>query len=106
LVNFATNLQGEHLFKEEWWTIYIDDSSNPKGAGVEIVLEGLNDVVIEKSLHFTFKMSNNQVEYGAIIVGLTLSKEVGVQKLICRTDSKLTFAHLIGEYQKKDALFL
>ena len=45
---------------EDQWTLHVDGSSNPKGAGAGIVLEGPNDILIEKSLHFAFKTSNNQ----------------------------------------------
>lgn len=55
----------------------MDGSSNAMGVGAGIVLEGPNQVLIKKSLHFAFKTSNNQAEYEAIIVGLSLAKEVG-----------------------------
>jgi len=45
------------MLKEEWWTLYVDGSSNPKGARAEMVLEGPNHVLIEKSPHFGFKTS-------------------------------------------------
>ncbi|WVZ03696.1 hypothetical protein V8G54_024502 [Vigna mungo] len=44
-------------------------------AGTHKVLEGPNNVLIEKSLHFNFKTSNNQVEYESIIVGLNLANQ-------------------------------
>jgi len=53
--------------------LYVDGSSNPEGAGVGIVLESPNDILIEKYLHFAFKSSNNQVEYEAILAGLSHS---------------------------------
>jgi len=48
--------------------LYVDGSFNQKGTVADIVLEGPNDILIEKSLHFAFKTSNNQAEYEAIIV--------------------------------------
>ena len=70
------------------------------------MLEGLNDILIEKSLHFAFKTSNNQAEYEAIFVGLSLAREVGVQILTCKTDSKLTVGHLNDDFQIKDPILL
>ena len=64
---------------EDQWTLYVDGSSNPKGAGVGIVLEGPNDILIEKSLHFAFRTSNNQAEYEAILSGLSLTRKVGLK---------------------------
>ena len=91
-------------FVNDQWTLHVDGSSNPRGAGAGIILEGPNDILIEKSLHFAFKTSNNQVEYEAIIAGLSLAREVGVKKLTCKTDSKLTIGHLNDEFQIKDPI--
>jgi len=84
--------------------MHVDGSSNPQGAGAEVVPEGPSDVLIEQSLHFKFKTSNNQAVYEAIIVGLNLAKIVGAKKLLCKTDSRLTVGHLMGEYQVKDLM--
>jgi len=91
---------------EDQWTLHVDGSSNLKGAGAGIVLEGPNDILIEKSLHFAFKTSNNQAEYEAILVGLSLAREVGVKMLTCKTDSELTLGHLNDELQIKDPILL
>ena len=104
LLDFDNDLQ--HTPEEDQWTLYVDSSSNPKGTETGIVLKGPNDILIEKSLHFTFKTSNNQVEYEAIIAGLSLAREGGVKTLICKTDSKLTMGHLNNEIQIKDATIL
>jgi len=88
LLDFVNDLQQTPI--EDQWTLHVDGSLNPRGVGASIVLEGLNDILIEKSLHFAFKTSNNQAEYEAILAGLSLAREVGVKKLTCKTDSKLT----------------
>jgi len=102
LLDFVNDLQ--HTLEEDQWTLYVDGSSNPRGAGV--VLEGPNHILIEKSLHFAFKTSNNQAEYEAILAGLSLAREVGIRTLICKRDSKLTVDHLNNEFQIKDATLL
>jgi len=96
LLDFVNDLQ--RTTKEDQWTLYVDGLSNPKGASADIVLEGPNNILIEKSLHFAFRTSNNQAEYEAILVGLSLAREVGVKSLICKTDSKLTVGHLNDEF--------
>lgn len=70
------------------------------------MLEGSNQILIEKSLHFNFKASNNQIEYEAILCGLLLSKDVGARRVVFRTDSRLTVGHLNDDYQIKDQCFL
>jgi len=104
LLDFVNDLQ--HIPTEDQWTLHVDGSSNPKGVGAVIVLEGPNDILIEKSLHFAFKTSNNQAEYEAILAGLSLAREVGVKTLTCKADSKLTVGHLNDEFQIRDPIFL
>jgi len=104
LLDFVNDLQQTPI--EDQWTLHVDGSLNPKGVGVSIVLEGPNDILIEKSLHFAFKTSNNQAEYEAILAGLSLDCEVGVKILTCKTDSKLTVGHLNDEFQIKDPILL
>jgi len=104
LADFANDLQNYTAIQSRWWTMHVDGSSNPQRAGAGVVLEGPGNVLIEQSLQFKFKTSNNQAEYEAVIAGLHLSKEVGAKRLICKTDSRLTVGHLTGEYQVKDPL--
>ncbi|MCI65951.1 gag-pol polyprotein, partial [Trifolium medium] len=49
------------------WTLSVDGSSNLRESGAEVVLEGPDGVLIEHSLCFSFKASNNQAEYEALI---------------------------------------
>jgi len=41
------------------WVLSVDGSSNQLGSGAEVILEGPNGVLIEQSLRFAFKASNN-----------------------------------------------
>jgi len=104
LADFTNDLQNHPSTQDTWWTMHVDGSSNPQGAGAGIVLEGPGDILVEQSLRFNFKTSNNQAEYEAIIAGLNLARDVGAKKLLCKTDSKLTMGHLNDDYQVKDTL--
>ena len=76
----------------------MDGSTNPKGVGAGIMLKGPNGILIEKSLNFAFKTSNNQAAYEAILVGLSLAREVGIKTLTFKIDSKLAMGHLNDEF--------
>ncbi|MCI84401.1 gag-pol polyprotein, partial [Trifolium medium] len=71
------------------WTLSIDGSSNLKGSGAGVVLEGPDGVLMEQSLRFAFKASNNQAEYEALLAGMKLAKEMEVQELKAQSDSQL-----------------
>ncbi|RDX96178.1 hypothetical protein CR513_21189, partial [Mucuna pruriens] len=87
---------------DPWWTLYVDDSSNPKGGGVVIILEGLVGVTFEYSLKFDFKASNNQAKYEALVIGLDLAQEVGARRVCCHTNSQLVVEHIKETYQRFD----
>jgi len=57
LLDFVNDLQ--HTPEVDQWTLYVDGSSNQRGTYASIVLEGPNHILIKKSLHVTFKTSNN-----------------------------------------------
>ncbi|RDX68621.1 hypothetical protein CR513_52362, partial [Mucuna pruriens] len=91
---------------DPWWTLYVDGSSNSKGGEAGIILEGPGHVVLEHSLKFNFKTSNNQDEFETLLVSLDLALEVDVRKILCYIDSQPMVEHIKGTYQVKDPIFL
>ena len=69
------------------WILHVDGSSNNKSCGTGVVLEGSGDILLEQSLKFYFKNTNNQKKYEAVLVRFTLAYDVEGQQLICRSDS-------------------
>ncbi|XP_057452660.1 uncharacterized protein LOC130744496 [Lotus japonicus] len=103
LIDFVAELtptEGEKTQGE--WILSVDGSSNNTGSGAGITIESPDKMVIEQSLKFEFKASNNQSEYEALIVGLRLAIELGIQKLFIKGDSQLVVKQVNGEYQVKD----
>ncbi|GAU27362.1 hypothetical protein TSUD_55150 [Trifolium subterraneum] len=90
----ATNMQP--------WTLSVDGASNIRGSGAGVVLEGPDGVLIEQSLRFAFKASNNQVEYEVLIAGMRLANEMEVADLRAKSDSQLVTSQVSGEFQAKD----
>ncbi|XP_025662052.1 uncharacterized protein [Arachis hypogaea] len=71
------------------WLLFVDGASNLQGSGAGILLENPEELVIEYSLRFSFKASNNQAEYEALIAGLRLAVELHVSELKVYCDSLL-----------------
>nr|KYP44913.1 Transposon Ty3-I Gag-Pol polyprotein [Cajanus cajan] len=89
LADFIAELTPSVSLEDQSWILHVDGSSNTKGNGAGIILEGPNDMMIELAIKFDFQATNNQAEYEAFLAGLRLAKDVGVQKLRCCSDSKL-----------------
>jgi ribonuclease HI len=65
-------------------------------------LEGPDGVLIEQSLRFAFKASNNQAEYEALIAGMKLAREMEVADLRAKSDLQLVTNQVSGDYKTKD----
>jgi len=84
------------------WVLSIDGSTNQKGSGAGVILEGPDGLLIEQALRFAFKASNNQAEYEALIGRMLLAKEMRAKGLLAKSDSLLVTGQVTGEYQAKD----
>ena len=60
------------------WEVYIDGAANQRRSGVELVLISPKKITIEKSLRLGFLATNNEAEYEALLVGITMvQKKIG-----------------------------
>ena len=59
------------------WEVYVDRASNQKGLGVGLVLISPEKVIVEKSLRLDFLATNNEAEYEALMMGMTMVQRMG-----------------------------
>lgn len=50
----------------------------------------------------TFRVTNNEVEYGVLMVGLTIAAEIGVTEVETKADSQVIMNQVLGLYATKD----
>jgi len=103
LADFSAELS-PHLETSARWVLYVDGSSNKTACGAGVVLEGPGDLLIEQALQFSFKATNNQAEYEAILASLNLANDLGAQEVICKSDSHLVVGQIKGEFEVKEPL--
>ncbi|XP_024171526.1 uncharacterized protein LOC112177468 [Rosa chinensis] len=84
------------------WRLYVDGSSNKKTSGAGILLISPDEQVYEYALKFSFKASNNTAEYEALIAGLQIARELGVQHLHIFSDSQLVVNQVSGNFEPKE----
>lgn len=68
------------------WTLYIDGSSNIKGAGLGIVLISPSRQTIRQAIKY-YPITNNEAEAETVVAGLELSKEMGIHQIKIKNDS-------------------
>ena len=58
------------------WRVYVDDVANQRGSRVGLVLISPEKITIEKSLKLGFSATNNEAEYEALLVGITMVQKM------------------------------
>ena len=71
------------------WKLAEDGSCNKRGCGLGIVLTSPEGDVFRQAIKYGFKVTNNKVEYEALIAGLALAKDLEVRKIEIQSDSQL-----------------
>ena len=84
------------------WKVYVDGAANHIGSGVGLVLVSLEKITIEKSLRLGFSATNNEAEYEALLVGMTMVQKLGGKAAEVFFDSRLVVGQVQGELEARD----
>ncbi|XP_075654384.1 uncharacterized protein LOC142624617 [Castanea sativa] len=84
------------------WKVYMDGMANQKGLGVGLVIASPEMIIIKKSLRLSFPATNNEAEYEALLVGMTIVQKLGGKAVEMFSDSRLVVGLVEGELEAKD----
>ena len=84
------------------WSIHMDKSSNRQIGEADVVLYTPKRDKFECMIRLDFPMTNNEVEYEALIAGLDLTKAVGVEYMVVYCDSQVVINQVHGDYECKN----
>ena len=71
------------------WRVYVDGTTNQRGSGVGQVLIYPERITIEKLLRLDFLATNNEVEYEALLEGMSMVQKLGKKAIDMFSDSRL-----------------
>ena len=74
---------------QEYWMMYFNRSLMKKGAGVGLVFVSPHEVCMRHVIRIHFPVSNNVVEYEALVNGLRIAIELGIRRLDVQGGSQL-----------------
>ena len=60
-------------------------------------------IIIEKSLRLDFSVTNNEVKYEALLVGMTMVQKMGGRTVEIFSDLRLVVSQVKGELKARDA---
>jgi ribonuclease HI len=81
--------------------MYFDGACRKSGAGAGVIFVTPNEDIIPYSFTLTSAVSNNSAEYEALIIGLELAINMGLDSLTVYGDSQLVINQLLGIYMVK-----
>ena len=84
------------------WRVYVNGAANQRGSRVGLVVISPNKIIIEKSLNIGFLAINNEVEYEALLVGMTMVQKMEGKIVEIYSDSRLVIGQVKGELKAKD----
>ena len=83
------------------WQMYFNGACRQSGSGTGVVFITPNEGVIPYSFTLTSAVSNNSAEYEALIIGLEIAINMGLDTLSIYGDSQLVINQLMGTYMVK-----
>ena len=86
----------------ETWTVQIDGFATKKVGGVGVVPISLEKEKLKYAAKLQFPVTNNEAEYEALLIRLSLVKALGAKNIIVQTDSQLIIEQMKGDYEAKE----
>ncbi|XP_070004348.1 uncharacterized protein [Nicotiana sylvestris] len=83
------------------WTLFTDGTSNVRGFGLDIVLKPPTGGIIRQSIK-TARLTNNEVEYEAMIAGLELAKSLGGEIVEAKCNLLLVVNQVNGSFEVRE----
>ncbi|GKB22056.1 reverse transcriptase domain-containing protein, partial [Tanacetum coccineum] len=86
--NLEDTLMEDEEELPEPWTLFTDGSSCVDGSGAGLILINPEGMEFTYALRFKFDATNNEAEYEALIAGLMIAEQMGVENLQANVDSR------------------
>ena len=86
--------------------LHVDGASNAQECGAGLILTNFKGTMTKYALRFDFKTSNNQAEYEALLAGLKIAKELGINNLKVCIDLQLITGQIKGEFKARDPIMM
>ena len=80
----------------------MDGAANQRGAGLGLVLISPEEIIIQKSLRLGFSATNNEAEYEALLMGISMVQKMGGKIAELFLDSRLVVGQVKGELEARD----
>ncbi|KAK8936229.1 hypothetical protein KSP39_PZI012928 [Platanthera zijinensis] len=102
LADYVIEVAEGELTRPVPWKVMVDGASGRHSLGAGVILESPQGTRIEQTVVINFPITNNQAEYEAVIAGLRLARELGVNDVEVLTDSMVVASQINGEFEARE----
>jgi ribonuclease HI len=102
IVEFTDVVAEQGCKKDDLWTVNVDGLANKKSGGARVIVKSPKGQGLRYAIRLGFKITNNEVEYEAVIAGLAIAVKLGVQNIEMRSDSSVIVGQANGEFEAKE----
>ena len=97
-----TLMEGQGVEEIPQWSIHTNGSSNKQAGGAGVVLHTSEGDKIKCMICLDFPMTNNEVEYEALVAGLDLAKAAEAENMVVYYDSQVVTSQINGNCECKN----
>ena len=80
----------------------MDGSSTLHTGGIRVVLQSLEGDELKYKVRLQYPVTNNEVEYEALLEGLELAKSLEAESILIQEDSLLVMSQVNEAYEAKE----
>ena len=106
LTDFIAEFTPSHKESEEVedknWIIHVDGSSTQHAGGIGVVLQSPEGDKLTYKVRLQYQVTNNEVEYEALLKGLELAKSIEAESILILGDSQLVMGKVNGTCEAKE----
>ena len=105
LVDFIVEFtypQEEEKPQKKTWMVQTDGFTTKKVRGEGVVLTSLEGEILKYVVRLQFPVTNNETEYEALLIGLSLARVLESKTLIVQADSQLVIGQVREDYEAKE----
>jgi len=84
------------------WVVHVDGSSTLHAGGIGVVLQSPEGDKLKNKVHLQYQVTNNEVEYEALLKGLELAMSSEAESILVQGDSQLVIGQVNRTYEVKE----
>ena len=84
------------------WVVHVDGSSTQHAGGIGVVLQSPEGDKLKHRVLLQYRLTNNEVEYEALLKRLELAKSVEAKSILVLGDSLLVMGQINETYETKE----